>query len=392
MNNLNIIPKCYDPYDIWALPVGISIRDAYYKGTLRGKFGAALISLADLLSPSLLRKISAAQPRHYPIVLSHQVLQLTTENRLSSEQAQSYLDLFQCSVANRPNTSFSSWGLGFSWMSKNGLYGPEVSFITHTPYVMEALVQLRKVPSCHDNATQLFQGTWDFLETLKPMYEDVKALALSYAPISEPRIVVNANSYAAYSYALHATYGHSSVKERALERVEKILCWILRQQQSNNLWSYYADDSPGNFIDCFHSCFILKNLYKINKQFPTTFSYLLPILETSLVSLQQHFFDGHSGLCRRYYKRDFLDGFKWDLYDQAEYLGILIDFSQYNQAVELVSEIEKRFMNGNDLYCKIDITGRRWGKNFLRWGISSYLYHKSRLVRLLNKETKKCAA
>ncbi len=75
------------------------------------------------------------------------------------------------------------------------------------------------------------------------------------------------------------------------------------------------------------------------------------------------------------------DPFKLDLYDQAEYLGLLVDFDLLDEAVEFSARVEMRFRKGEHWYCRIDIFGRRWGKDFLRWGIVPFWYHRARLKK-----------
>jgi len=68
-----------------------------------------------------------------------------------------------------------------------------------------------------------------------------------------------------------------------------------------------------------------------------------------------------------------------DLYDQAEYLGLLVDYGLFDEASEFAERVEKKFRKGEHWYCRIDIFGRRWGKDFLRWGIVPFWYHQARL-------------
>ena len=56
-----------------------------------------------------------------------------------------------------------------------------------------------------------------------------------------------------------------------------------------------------------------------------------------------------------------------------------MDFRLYDEAELFVSQVETIFKKNNDWYCRIDFFGRRWGKQFLRWGIIPFLYHKNRL-------------
>lgn len=379
------ILTCSDPYDLWATPFGITVKRLYYKGRISGKFGAVGLGLLDWLAPDLSRRMVGAKLRTYPIVVAHEVLRRKVEQRLLEPEAE---ELFQClrSIAVAPTGNQAwAWGLGFPWMSKNGLYGPEVPFVTHTPYVMEALLTLANSPTVRDEAMAMFYGTWPFLESLKVMDEGKDFLALSYAPVKEPRIVVNANAYAAFAYALHAVYGDKNIREAARKKARLLARWVVRQQKKDGSWFYYADREPGNLIDGFHSCFVVKNLIKIKRLLPDVAGTVDEAISKGFGFIRSSLYDPKAGLVRRFAVRSHRDPFRWDLYDQAEYLGLLVDFGLLDEAKEFASYVEDRFRKGDHWYCRIDIFGRRWGKNFLRWGIVPFQYHRARLDRALSE-------
>ncbi len=380
----------YDPYDPWLSYLGVNIKRRYYQGDFSGKIFAIIIGLMDWLIPELTRYIFRSQPRKYPIVLSQNILRCSYLNVINNDNALKMLQNINSVSTDPTGNNNWSWGLGFPWMSKNGLYKSDVPFITHTPYAMEALLCLEKIKATKEQANNQFLNTWKFLQSLIVMYEDDHQLALSYAPIDEPRMVVNANSYAALAYALHSVYGKKEIVSQANERIYKIVHWIIAQQQENGSWFYYADNEVGNFIDCFHSCFVIKNLIKVKKLLPELSESIDPVIELGWRYLQNNFYDKESGLCRRFVQRDIKDPFRWDLYDQAEYLGLLVDFGLLDEAKEFADHIETIFKKEDNWYCRIDIFGRRWGKNFMRWGIVPFLYHQSRLNHQLARKNISC--
>ena len=95
------------------------------------------------------------------------------------------------------------------------------------------------------------------------------------------------------------------------------------------------------------------------------------------------FYNADSRICIRFFERDIRDPFTLDLYDQAEFLGLLVDFGDFDEGDRFAQEVERRFRKGDYWYCRIDLLGRRWGKNFLRWGIVPFWYQRSRLERAL---------
>lgn len=372
----------FDPYDLWCTDLGVGIRRRYYEGKLLGKMGAVGVSLADWVAPQLFRTLLGSKKRPYPILSAQHWLRLACENgRIDCRIALEDLR------AQKSDTAFVAWGLGFPWMSKNGLYGPKAPFVTHTPYVMEALLRLAEDEVCRVEAMELFHGTWGFLESLKVMHEGPDDLALSYAPVDEPRIVVNANSYAAFAYALHAVHGKEQVREEAAEKAIKLVRWVVRQQGRKGEWFYYADREPGNFIDCFHSCFVMKNLNKANKLLPQTAEIADGAIKGGWSYIRNRLYDPMHGLVRRFAVRSHHDPFRWDLYDQAEFLGLLVDFGELEWAREFTKRVENRFRKGDAWFCRIDVLGRRWGRNFLRWGIVPFWYHRARLEKALIENT-----
>jgi len=376
----------FDPYDLWATPFGIAVRRWYYAGHAFGKVVAVGLGVIDWLVPGMSRRMIGAKRRNYPIVVAHEVLWRKVERRLIEPEA---CELLQClrSIAAAPGgDTVWAWGLGFPWMSKNGLYGPEIPFVTHTPYVMEALLAMAETVSVRSEAMKLFYGTWGFLKSLEVMHDGSDDLALSYAPVDEPRILVNANAYAAFAYALHAKYGKDEHHEIAKEKIDKITRWVASQQNDDGSWFYYADNEPGNFIDCFHSCFVIKNLLKVVRLFPEFSGRLHSPIEKGWAYIRNGLYDSRSGLCRRFAVRAQRDPFRWDLYDQAEYLGLLVDFGLLEEASEFADRVERMFRKGNHWYCRIDIFGRRWGKDFLRWGIVPFWYHKARLKQARGRQ------
>jgi hypothetical protein len=360
---------CNDPYDIWALESFGNLKIGWYRGAVSSKIILPLLGAVDFLAPVLVRRIISVERNFFPHVEA--MLFLAGLDRRYP------LNLLRDSKI--PTGQGWGWGLPFGWYSKNGFYPSNTPYITNTPYVMEALLTLAEQPALRDKAMALFHGTWGFLESLHVMHEGPDNLALSYAPVDEPRVVVNANAYAAFAYGLHAMHGMEHVREVARERAKRLARWVVRQQQADSSWFYYADQEPGNFIDCFHSCFVVKNLIKTRKLIPEIADEITPSINRGWEFIRSRLYNERHGLCRRFITSDIRDPFRWDLYDQAEYLGLLVDFGLLEEAREFRQRVEFRFRKGKLWYCRIDIFGRRWGKNFQRWGIAPFLYHKARL-------------
>lgn len=383
--------RTFDPYDLWSTPLAVNIRRLYYEGKLLGKLYAVLLSIADWLAPSLLRNYLRMEPKPYAILTAHECLRskIVCDKMFFS----GYLEELRCVAVDPSDIDHLAWGLGFPWMSKNGLYGPEIPFITHTPYAMEALLEISTGLKAHEHAVamNMFHGTWFFLKTLKVMHEDKNCIAFSYAPIVEPHIIINANSYAALAYALHAIHGKDDIRQFARSLAIRVLRWVVSQQNPDGSWFYTADRGPWDMIDGFHSCFVVKNLLKVRQLLPETTHLVDDAISHGWLFIRNSIFDSHEGLCRRYVIRPRRDPFKWELYDQAEYLGLLVDFGLLEEAQVFARVVEQRFRKGEYWYCRIDFLGRRWGRDFMRWGIAPFQYHKARLLQALEARKSICA-
>ncbi|HMN11649.1 MAG TPA: hypothetical protein PKD55_04920 [Bellilinea sp.] len=381
----------YDPYDLWKTDIGIRVRRMFYENRAFGKAGAIFLATIDWLFPLAARAMTGSRKSLHPITVSHLIL--LGKMNISAVGCHflthyNPLGLLVELASWRGDNGAWGWGVGFPWMSKNGLYPTDTPFVTHTPYVMEALLALAQDDEERSVAMDMFHGTWGFLETLKIMHQTNESMAISYAPLSEPRIVINANAYGAFAYALHAIHGRYERQATAATRAKALARWIVSQQRYDGGWGYYADDLPGNFIDCFHSCFVLKNLLKTTQLLPETADLLLPVIDRGGRFVRERFLDQKEGLCRRFLVRDIKDPYIWDIYDQAEFLGYLIDIGHLEEAFTFRKRVVDRFCSSDIWWCRIDCLGRRWGKMFLRWGIVPFWYHSTRLDIALSQSMK----
>ncbi|WP_432735237.1 hypothetical protein [Maridesulfovibrio sp. FT414] len=367
----------YDPYDVWATPLFGRLKMDYNNGRILSRPLLVACYLMDYIFPLTTRKVLGC-----PKTLSPHVLALHTlmeGKRMSTVQREAVLDRFaQMNVLENG----CGWGLPFRWYSKHAVYSDRIPYITHTPYVMEALLELARDGAVAERSVEMFSGTWKFMESLRIMASDERRLALSYSSEEEGRVVNNAQSYAALAYALHAVHGAPEHRAHAVERCRRLLEWGIREQREDGSWLYYADDRPGNFIDCFHSCFIIKNVFKVLELLPELSKMVGTSMERAVRFLDDNFLDRDRLLCRRFVNEVRRDLYRWDIYDQAEYLGVLIDLGRLEEAGVFRESVRRRFSRGGRWWCRIDYIGRRWGRGFLRWGIMPFHYQSARLDTL----------
>jgi len=167
-------------------------------------------------------------------------------------------DLLRQSV---PGYKGFCWGYPFDWQNVNGLMPKGTPHITATPYCYEVFARLFDLT-----------GELQYLEVMRSImafvFEDLKdtptaddAAASSYTPHDNGK-VVNASAYRAFLlFDAAQRFQNSAFRAKA----ERNLQFILDSQQADGSWLYAIDNPAEAFIDHFHTCFVLKNLYKINR-------------------------------------------------------------------------------------------------------------------------------
>lgn len=370
---------CFDPFDLWAVPFLGRIKSRWYEGSFSAKLALFGLYALDLLAPVTLRhllKVSKHEFAH-----SHALLR-NTEHALTTDEFLRRIEKL---------TSGDAWGLPFAWYSKNGIYPAGLPLVTAAPYVFSALLDIPNNDAQKFRAMALFHDSWHFLNSLQIHIDTDDQFALSYAPFDDSFTVINANSYAAWSYAMHARFGQGDRREKAKDNARRLVNWVINQQNEDGSWFYLAQRGDWDMIDGFHSCFVVRNLKAVAQLMPELSGIIDPAIGRGWAYIRTHIYDDTAGLCRRYAQRHRPDPFRYDIYDQAEYLGLLLDFGAIDEARRFANVVISKFKKRQDWYCRIDMFGRLWGKNFNRWGIVPFVHHLSRLDEIENQGAASCA-
>jgi hypothetical protein len=366
----------YDPYDIWKEGVGLKTKKIYYKRKIAGFAPAGFLYIIDFLFNNSLRRFYT--PQEYPIVRA--LATLTLLNCFEKLKEPKYLKYAEKNIdwlLKHYSKGYSGycWGIGFKWVSKNRVYDKNTPYITMTPYVIEALIKYNKITgnSIFEN---IIRSAFVFIENdLAIKHCNKKTLSLSYSPAYEPRIVINANSYAIYLYAM-LIYYFPERKDYILKKINRIINFIIESQNHDGSWYYYADKLPGNFIDCFHTCFILKNLIKAAILCSNIQNVAL-VVGKGLSYLSKNFVDKKTGLFKRFTVTDVPSLIKFDLYDNAEMLQSYFLLKENKNYSKLKNDIHRNFVKKDKIFSKIDFVGNRKYENNLRWAVIPYLYSLS---------------
>jgi len=377
--------KTYDPYDLWKTKLGLWLKKIYYR---HGKFAIPIVApffILDAYTPRLIRLPLKA--REYTIVRAFAVMASLNLFEISLDKKYIKLagDSVKWLIENQSQRyNGACWGYNDPLMTKAGYLPPMIPLVTYTPYCVEALLKYSDITK-DKQSLQVALSSLGFLEKdLNVLFDEPDKLALSYGPGYGKRIVINANSYAMMMYAIFADR-LSDKRTILLEKATRIFNFIKSRQNSDGSWFYYDDEGKGNFIDCFHSCFILKNLIKFGKFAGVDVSL---IVNKGLEYILNNFLDSKYFMARRFSVSSDPSLVKFDLYDQAELLNILLMTNRNNLAEKLHDSIVKNFYipsKGTFGY-QIDIFGRLNKMTYLRWAVMPTVFVLSEYYKLLKKE------
>lgn len=250
-------PLSWDQYDFWASPSGRRAKAVYYR---RGAVSLPLIApfvLADTLAPSS-RALAWHQTR-FPIADAHFALGFCLLARLDRTRWLSRaVPFLEALVEERcAGEADYCWGYPFDWETCFGTWPAGTPLITSTPYGYEAFEAAHSLTGSQE-ACAIMESVGRFAFGRIHATEVAPGVkAATYSPVDSRR-VVNASSYRGYVLAAAGSrFGHVDWVAEA----RAALRFVLWSQRPDGSW-FYAMDGKDAFIDNFHTCFVLKNLFK----------------------------------------------------------------------------------------------------------------------------------
>jgi hypothetical protein len=253
----------YDPYDLWGTRYGLWARKVYYRKGIVGTPLIAPILLAEFIWPGVRRLVVRKQ--RYATADAQLVLALvnlfhTTGERHHLERAQQIAEeMLRYSV---PGYRGLCWGYPFDWQNTKGMWPRNRPYITCTPYCFEAFLALFDATGDEVQLTRAASIAEFVYHDLNDTPTGPGAAAGSYSPHDNSK-VINASAYRAFVMTeAAARFDRDDYQAKA----ELNLRFILDSQKSDGAWLYEEDYKPGAFIDHFHTCFVLKNLSKLNRR------------------------------------------------------------------------------------------------------------------------------
>ena len=251
----------YDHQSYFASPFGDSAKALYYRNKVLGSFAVSPMILSEAFLPSA-RQLFWKKQR-FPIADAHYAMGFALLAQLcNSDEYYNKAKHFLSILENTRCSEYQHlcWGYPFNWQTRSGIVPANTPMITTIPYIYEAFLYLYRI----DRDNKWLEILHSIAEHTVNDYKDIEISAQSkscaYSPLpGDKGGVINASAYRAFLLT-HASFQFSEEKYSTIAKQN--LNFVLETQQSNGSW-YYATDSVRDFVDHFHTCFILKALVKI---------------------------------------------------------------------------------------------------------------------------------
>jgi hypothetical protein len=307
----------WDHQSYFAGPVGRRAKALYYRQPRLGTLAVAPMILSEALVPSGRRLFWKAQ--RFPIADAHYAMGFAFLSRALDEAAHyrravHFLEVLEATRA--PAYERHAWGYPFDWETRNGTLKADTPFITTLPYAYEAFRDVyaidkddrwrRVMRSIADHALLDYRDM--------PMASGAASCAYSPAP-DDPAGVINASAYRA---GLLTMAGIDFSEPRYTETAERNVRFVLEAQNTDGSW-YYSIDGQRDFVDHFHTCFVLKGLAKVEAL--TGHRGCTEAIERGVDYYVRHLFDERR-LPKPFSRAPRLTVYRQELYDYAECVNL----------------------------------------------------------------------
>ena len=309
----------WDHQSLFASKLGRGAKALYYRKPLLGTLAVAPMIFAEAFVPSARRLFWKRQ--RFPIADAHYAMGFAyLAQALNSDQYyQRAVHFLQMLEETRcPGYDHYSWGYPFHWQTRRGTMWAATPLITTVPYVYEAFLQVYQI----DGSAKWRQIMQSIAEHALLDYHDYRisatAYSCSYNPEpDEPGGVINASAYRAFLLT-QAAFDFSDGRYRAA--ADRNLNFVIESQNADGSW-YYSIDGERDFVDHFHTCFVLKALAKIEAL--TGNQACTNAIERGVAYYVQNLFDD-AGMPKPFSRRPRLTVYRSELYDYAECLNLAI--------------------------------------------------------------------
>ena len=307
----------WDHQSFFAGPIGRRAKSLYYRNSLVGTAAVEPMIFFEGFIPSGRRLFH--HPIRFPIADAHYsmgfaFLYETTGNFRYLERAIHFLN--ELTKSRCRDFKEFCWGYPFDWVTRAGVIEEQTPLITTTPYVYEAFLQVYVLDPSDERKRILESIARHASVDIKDFKTSETASSCSYSPFDKGG-VINAAAYRAF---LLTSASQVLLKEEYRRIAERNLNFVLENQNPDGSWPY-AVDGVRDFVDHFHSCFVMKALAKIHAL--TGNEACLEGLVKGVAYYLKNLF-AEDGLPKPFSKAPRLTVYKRELYDCAECINLCL--------------------------------------------------------------------
>lgn len=307
----------WDHQSYFAGSYGGWAKGLYYKHAKLGQLAVSPMIFSEAFLPSARRLFH--EKIRFPIADAHYAMGFAY--LYQATQAGSHLDraihfLEELKKSRSPDFAEYCWGYPFDWVTRTGVMKKQTPMITSTPYMFEAFMLVHEITGQSEWLEVAASIARHGANDIKDYPTSAKGSSCSYNPYGAGG-VINA---AAYRAGMLSTAANVFGIDRYREIAERNLYFVLEHQNEDGSW-YYAADGVRDFIDHFHTCFVMKGLAKVHAA--TGNQDCLNALRRGADYYQANLFDA-DGMPKPFSKAPRLTVYKRELYDCAESINLCL--------------------------------------------------------------------
>jgi hypothetical protein len=309
----------YDFQTFYASGLGQWAKGLYYRNRFWGTLAVSPIIFCEAFVPKA--RALFWHPQRFPIADAHYAMGFLFLAQALGEKQYYKRALHFLEILERTRCSGYQnhcWGYPFHWVTLRGTIREGTPLITTVPYVYEAFRQAYQMDG-HDRWRCIMQSIAQHgLQDYQDCETSVTASTCSYTPDpNDSAGVVNANAYRAFLLK-SAAIDFSDDKYNQI--AERNLNYVLECQNPDGSW-YYANDGKRDFVDHFHTCFVMKALAKIESL--TGDPRCTAAIERGIRYYVTNLFDTNR-LPKPFSRRPRLIVYRRELYDYAECVNLAV--------------------------------------------------------------------
>jgi len=308
----------WDHQSYFAGPIGGRAKGLYYRRPLLGLAAVAPMIFSEAFLPSA-RRLFHRRTR-FPIADAHYAMGFAFLHEATGEPAhlqRAVHFLEELKRSRSPGFDEYCWGYPFDWVTRNGVLASHTPFITTLPYVYEAFLQVHRIEPRDEWQAVLASIARHAFSAIKDFPTSATAASCGYGPYDNKGGVLNAAAYRSFLLTSAAqVLGVAAYRETA----DRNLQFVLDQQNPDGSW-YYAMDGVRDFVDHFHTCFVMKALAKVHTL--TGHAGTLAALQRGADYYVRNLFAA-DGLPKPFSKAPRLTVYRHELYDCAECINLCL--------------------------------------------------------------------